>query len=70
MTTIITLVRTTDPHSRLKAGDTGVLVRRRRDPWGDVVDVAWDNGSRLSLIAGEDYWTEREPGPDDDIMYE
>lgn len=69
MTTIITLLHTADPHTKLKSGDTGLLMGRRRDPWGDVIDVAWDNGSRLSLVSGEDSWTERAPHPDDDFMY-
>lgn len=70
MTTIITLLHTADPFTKLKMGDTGLLMSRRKDPWGDVIDVAWDNGSRLSLVAGEDSWTERAPHPDDDFMYE
>lgn len=70
MTTIITLVHTNDQYTSLKAGDTGLLKRRRQDPWGEVIDVAWDNGSRLSLVAGEDSWTERGPSPDDDIQYD
>jgi hypothetical protein len=70
MTTIITLVGTSDPYTGLRAGDRGLLKRRRKDPWGEVIDVAWDNGSTLSLVKGEDHWTERAPQPDDDFMYD
>jgi hypothetical protein len=58
--TTIRLVRTNDPHTRLRAGAQGSLVRRRKDPWGEVIDVQWEDGSTLSLIAGEDEWTEDE----------
>lgn len=70
MTVIVELVHTSDPHTKLKTGDRGLLLRKRKDPWGEVIDVAWDNGSRLSLVAGEDSWTERAPHPDDDFMYD
>lgn len=70
MTTIITLVGTSDPHTGLRAGDRGLLTGRRKDPWGEVIDVAWDNGSTLSLVKGEDHWTERAPRDDDDFMYD
>ncbi len=70
MTTIITLVHTTDLHTKLVSGSRGLLTGRRNDPWGEVIDVAWDNGSRLSLVKGEDSWTERAPHPDDDFMYD
>lgn len=70
MTTIIELVHTTDPYTKLKRGSRGVLRGRRKDPWGDLIDVAWDDGSSLSLVAGEDMWTERAPHPDDDFMYD
>lgn len=70
MTTIIELVHTSDPYTGLKAGDRGLLKGRRKDPWGEVIDVAWDNGSTLSLVKGEDSWSERAPHPDDDFMYD
>jgi hypothetical protein len=70
MTIIVELIHTDDPHTKLKRGDRGLLLRKRKDPWGEVVDVAWDNGSTLSLVAGEDSWTERAPHPDDDFMYD
>lgn len=70
MTTIITLVHTNDEHTKLVRGSRGLLMGRRNDPWGEVLDVAWDNGSRLSLVKGEDSWTERAPHPDDDFMYD
>lgn len=70
MTVIVELINTSDPHTGLKAGDRGLLVRRRQDPWGEVIDVAWDSGSTLSLVKGEDSWTERAPHPDDDFMYD
>jgi hypothetical protein len=57
--TRITLVSTNDPYTKLQRGSQGTLVRRSIDPWGDeVVSVKWDDGSSLSLIAGEDIWSE------------
>lgn len=57
--TRIILVSTTDPHTRLRKGDQGTLVRRSIDPWGDErIDVEWDDGSSLSLIRSEDRWLE------------
>jgi hypothetical protein len=70
MTVIVELLHTSDPHTGLRTGDRGLLKRRRNDPWGEVIDVAWDNGSTLSLVKGEDRWTERAPHPDDDFMYD
>jgi hypothetical protein len=55
--TRIELVHSSDPHTKLQAGDRGTITNRRQDPWGEIVDVEWDSGSRLSLIAGEDLWT-------------
>ncbi len=69
-TTIITLIHTSDPYTKLERGSRGKLMRRRRDPWGEVIDVAWDDGSTLSLVKGEDLWDERAPHPDDDFMYD
>lgn len=57
--TRITLVHTNDPHTQLRPGDKGTLRSKRVDPWGDVVvSVDWDSGSSLSLIEGQDSWTE------------
>jgi|APGre2960657404_1045060.scaffolds.fasta_scaffold00892_6 hypothetical protein len=57
--TRITLVSTNDPYTKLQRGSQGTLVRRSIDPWGDVtISVKWDDGSSLSLIAGEDVWSE------------
>jgi hypothetical protein len=58
--TTIRLVRTTDPYTKLRAGAQGSLLRRRRDPWGEVIDVQWEDGSTLSLVKGEDAWTEED----------
>ena len=59
--TRITLNRTSDPHTKLKPGDMGTLRSSRVDPWGDrVISVNWDSGSSLSLISGEDSWSEKE----------
>ncbi|MEV0003488.1 DUF4314 domain-containing protein [Micromonospora sp. NPDC050980] len=47
----VVLAHTSDPHTRLRPGDEGTI--RRYDPHGQVLDVAWDNGSHLSLLLGE-----------------
>ncbi len=37
----------TDPHTLLRPCDQGTVVRH--DEATDTVDIAWDNGSRLSM---------------------
>jgi hypothetical protein len=60
-TTRITLIHTSDSHTKLKSGDQGTLRSSRIDPFGDrVISVNWDSGSTLSLIEGEDSWREEE----------
>ena len=60
-TTRITLIHTNDPYTDLRPGDRGILKRSRVDPWGDrVISVKWDSGSSLSLIEGQDHWSEEE----------
>lgn len=49
----VTLLRTSDPYTKLKAGDEGVV--DCIDDMGTVF-VKWDNGSSLGLIEGEDLW--------------
>jgi hypothetical protein len=57
----ITLIHTNDPYTDLRPGDQGILKSSRVDPWGDrVISVNWDSGSSLSLIEGEDCWSEEE----------
>lgn len=59
--TRIVLVSTNDEWTRLRPGSRGVLVGRRSTPFGDeMVDVSWDDGSTLSLIAGVDKWHEED----------
>jgi hypothetical protein len=55
---VVTLVRTDDPWTKLRPGDRGVLVARRTVLDDEVVDVAWEDGSSLSLIRGHDEWHE------------
>lgn len=57
VSTRIRLDYTSDEHTDLAVGDFGTITGRRQDPWGEVVDVQWDNGSSLSLVSGEDLWT-------------
>ncbi|MFV2102110.1 DUF4314 domain-containing protein [Micromonospora sp. LOL_024] len=44
----VALQHTNDPHTRLRPGDEGTV--RGYDPDQRVLDVAWDSGSRLSMI--------------------
>lgn len=49
------LVATTDhPHPRLRPGARGTVMAV--NDLG-TVHVAWDDGSRLRLVPGEDRWT-------------
>lgn len=50
----VELVATTDPHTRLRPGARGTVTTV--DDLG-TVHVAWDDGSRLGLVPGEDRWT-------------
>jgi hypothetical protein len=45
----IALVHTDDPHTRLRPGDEGTVIRHDKANLGEVVHVAWDDGSRLSM---------------------
>ena len=49
----VRLIHTTDPHTRLQPGDTGVVTFV--DSLG-TVHVRWEGGSNLGLIPGEDRW--------------
>jgi hypothetical protein len=50
----VKLVSTTDPYTKLKQGDEGII-----DHFDDIgtMFVQWDDGSNLGLIEGEDRWT-------------
>lgn len=55
----VRLAKTNDPYTDLTAGSLGTKTGEYIDPWGSsVIRVKWDNGSNLSLIEGEDSWTE------------
>jgi hypothetical protein len=43
----VALVHTSDPHTRLRPGDTGTV--RRHDQRHHIVEVTWDSGSTLSM---------------------
>lgn len=54
----IRLDYTSDPMTKLVAGEMGTITGRYTDPWGaEIVRVTWDSGSTLSLISGEDSWS-------------
>lgn len=57
----VALEHTSDPHTPLRPGDPGTV--RRYDPQSQVLDVAWDSGSRLSLLLGEDDRVRLLPAP-------
>ena len=54
----VELISTSDPHTRLKAGDQGVIFFI--DSLG-TVHVKWDNGSNLGLVRGEDAFAVVQP---------
>ncbi|WP_371409322.1 DUF4314 domain-containing protein [Micromonospora zamorensis] len=43
----VALVHTSDPHTRLRPGDTGTV--RRHNQQQNIVEVTWDSGSALSM---------------------
>lgn len=60
----IQLNNTTDPYTKLTPGDTGTVTHIRQappdEPGGDPIpqiNIEWDNGSTLSLLAGIDDYT-------------
>ena len=54
----VRLIRTTDPYTHLRPGDLGTVAVV--DDLG-TVHVAWDDGSSLGLVPGEDRWECVEP---------
>lgn len=48
----VRLVRTTDPYTHLQPGDRGTVLRV--DDAG-TVHIAWDCGSTLGMVPGEDH---------------
>ena len=50
----IKLLKTNDPYTNLKQGDTGIIVDVKKCPIEETVFtqiwVNWDNGNRLALI--------------------
>ncbi|MFI6326632.1 DUF4314 domain-containing protein [Nonomuraea sp. NPDC050556] len=48
----IALVRTTDPHTRLKPGELGTITRIDAHPFPDIA-IRWDSGSTLSMLPDE-----------------
>jgi len=50
----IELIYCLDAHTRLRAGDRGTVTLI--DDAG-IVHVYWDEGSRCSVVPGEDEWT-------------
>ena len=55
----VKLLSTTDPYTKLKKGDEGIVTDF--DALGTMF-VQWDNGSNLGLIMGEDNWLPVEIG--------
>ena len=49
----IELISTTDPYTKLKPGDRGIV--DFVDDMG-TIHVNWDNGSQLGLVPGEDQY--------------
>lgn len=46
----VELVFTDDPHTNLVQGDKGTVIRDQEQIGQRVIDIAWDNGSTLSMI--------------------
>ena len=55
----IRLAYTSDQYTNLTDGSLGTKLGEYTDPWGErTIRVKWDNGSSMSLIDGQDEWTE------------
>ena len=54
----VRLVNTNDPFTKLKTGSLGTVKYESYDElWlEEKLAVDWDDGSRLQLIRGADYW--------------
>lgn len=56
----VLLVRTADPFTNLRPGSKGTVLRASADPFAPghtILEVAWDDGSTLSLLsAAGDLW--------------
>ncbi len=69
----IRLVSTTDRFTDLVPGDRGTVLRAGDDrwdyrytseSWGQFIDIAWDNGSSLTMLPGRgDVIEINEPNP-------
>jgi hypothetical protein len=46
----VELVSTSDPYTRLRPGSKGTLKFETDDAWS----IDWDDGSKLSMVKGED----------------
>lgn len=49
----VRLVRTSDPHTRLRPGAEGVIRFETHGEYGSVA-IDWDDGSKLSMVPGVD----------------
>ncbi len=49
----VELIHTNDKHTKLTPGVQGTVSFVRDDPWGQVISVNWDDGSRLSMLPDE-----------------
>jgi len=52
----VRLVSTSDPYTKLEPGALGTVHRVVESRTESSLFVRWDDGSRLSLIEGEDEW--------------
>lgn len=42
--------------SNVPVGTAGTVAGFSKDPWGNQIEVIWDNGSTLALLEDSDVW--------------
>lgn len=52
----VELVHSSDPYTQLRAGSQGTVKYQRYDGFSNTTSIAWDDGSTLMMIEGEDHF--------------
>jgi hypothetical protein len=55
----IVILHMSEESASVPIGTKGEVVGITQTPWGIQYQVNWDNGSRLDIIPGEDFWKKK-----------